>query len=231
MPRTNRWFTLIELLVVIAIIAILAAMLLPALQNARRRANDAKCMNNLGQIGKYIAMYQNDSDGEMPPWLSHLQYGYKVEPLVHCPLDRNAQTTADSAWDPHPYDDTTNRFAEAYDRRGNPAGRSFKHVNGVEKISYFYEFSDALCSWSQDPTKTWNEKKLEQLDAGDVQPNGTIKTYSPSYVPTVRCFWHVRLKGTQTLATDVDAPVMNVSYAGNVFMSMIKWENGQWQTH
>ncbi len=103
----KRFFTLIELLVVIAIIAILAAMLLPALQSARERSRAISCTNNLRQVGNYSRSYLDDNKEYWPQlstavigdsWLWHFQKGKYVSrstdnvtlaasidyPLFHC---------------------------------------------------------------------------------------------------------------------------------------------------
>ena len=66
--KKNRIFTLVELLVVIAIIAILASMLLPALNKAREKARAITCVNNLKTLGMTFNFYADDMDGYCPAW-------------------------------------------------------------------------------------------------------------------------------------------------------------------
>ncbi|MBQ9500724.1 MAG: prepilin-type N-terminal cleavage/methylation domain-containing protein [Lentisphaeria bacterium] len=74
-------FTLIELLVVIAIIAILAAMLMPALSQARERGRAISCLSNCREIGTIFLLYADGNDGYMP-----VAYGFRKnnEFLVRC---------------------------------------------------------------------------------------------------------------------------------------------------
>jgi len=72
----RKAFTLIELLVVIAIIAVLAALLFPALSKAKEKGRAAKCINNLRQLNMAIMMYADDEEQRMPPfWVDDGDWG------------------------------------------------------------------------------------------------------------------------------------------------------------
>lgn len=88
MPVRGRFrgFTLTELLVVVALIALLVAVLLPVVQNARRAAQRTVCISNLRQIGLAVRMYRDDYQ-ELPPYLSAVRSYVGDLRVFVCPVD------------------------------------------------------------------------------------------------------------------------------------------------
>ena len=105
MRSARKAFTLVELLVVIAIIAIMAALLLPALSRAKQRSITLHCINNLRQLGVAMHLYADEHSDWLPPagafiawdstdpvaWTRVMMDYYQATNLLHCPALARAE--------------------------------------------------------------------------------------------------------------------------------------------
>ncbi len=144
-PRETPCFTLLELLIVIAIIAILAALLLPALNTARSKGKTIACLSNVKQSAQYCFLYQNDSDGCMVHNSTALGYsfsaswGYILADFGYSPKK------PDNEWSPF----SVFRCTEDNARLGMVGGGRGINENPPQYTQFYPESYKRICNPSQ----------------------------------------------------------------------------------
>ena len=236
--KRDRAFTIVEMLVVIGIILVLASLILTSLWVAQGKGREAKCVNNMAQLGKALMMYRDDNSfrgKELNPLrLTLLCQAYRdtfQKELFLCPWD---SSRGEEGGKPP---SAANQFPELDEPNANPAGPL--GVQGIYPCSYMYEFCmAATCSWGwqsflndlgpnpdasvdldgNSSWSSWGEVKKWQMDHGDNASGASF--YPETKFPILRCFWH-----TDKPDSDQDrTAILNLSYTGNVFKSGARWE-------
>ncbi len=168
LQRTHGAFTLIELLVVISIIALLIALLLPALGQAKETARNVQCMNSEKQMLLATLTYTQDYDGYFPTgagelWARETRWPYLLlqyhgaEEIYDCPIDFlgkpvNTYLANGQFW----------LFWSVEDQKVGYGGPT--HIDSIGSPSQLVAFFESIRDWSYDFGKNWTlDEALEYL--------------------------------------------------------------------
>lgn len=226
--RQSRAFTLIELLVVITIIGILAGFLLPALQAAKDKANQADCINQLHNFKSALVLYQTDY-GDYPPWLSNLKtYLSYSKKIYQCPADPSSGKRGSKPNWSLPGETGATLYGETWDFEGAGSAARTAGCGGdiddrasalqdpwIQANSYLYDFCAAKCSWwtggmyedPNHPGSVYDSSGADMNDDNKVswrEARGfEMRVLHAPQTPMVSCFWHTDKAGERVLRLSV----------------------------